>query len=140
MIGVERGGESDVRGQSLRTHAGRLEHYRQSPRVLDEWARQKPERRREDDPNEYVAKLGLSYDSCVIAMNRAHDFVLVPPPARAALAAFALHAQPFGFTREDAAAVRRAAEAVQGGTTGLDAELLESLAARIEALLPPGAV
>ncbi len=107
--------------------------YRQRPRVLDEWAKQKPERRPDDDPNEYVAKLGLSYDGCVIAMNRAHDQVLVPPPARAALAAFALHEQPFGFTRQDSAVVRSAAEAARGG----DAELLQSLADRIEALLPP---
>ena len=107
--------------------------YRQRPRVLDEWAKQKPERRPDDDPNEYVAKLGLSYDGCVIAMNRAHDQVLVPPPARAALAAFALHEQPFGFTRRDSAVVRSAAE----GAGGDAAELLQSLADRIEALLPP---
>jgi hypothetical protein len=31
-------------------------------------------------------------------MNRAHDRVLVPPPARAPLAAFALAEQAFGFT------------------------------------------
>lgn len=111
--------------------------YRQSPRVLDEWARQKPERRAEDDPNEYVAKLGLSYDGCVIAMNRAHDTVLVPPPARAALAAFALHEQVFGFTRQDAGAVRRAAKATPAGSSEFDAERLQSLATRIEALLPP---
>jgi hypothetical protein len=111
--------------------------YRQRPRVLDEWANQKPERRPEDDPNEYVAKLGLSYDGCVIAMNRAHDFVLVPPPARSALAAFALHEQPFGFTRDDAAVVRRAAETAGTRTAAPDPELLRSLADRIEALLPP---
>ena len=111
--------------------------YRQRPRVLDEWAKQKPERRPEDDPTEYVAKLGLNYDGCVIAMNRAHDQVLVPPPARAALAAFALYEQPFGFTREDAAAARRAADAAGAGAAELDGERLLSLAARIESLLPP---
>ena len=113
--------------------------YRQSPRVLDAWAKQKPEHRPEDDATEYVAKLGLSYDGCVIAMNRAHDQVLVPPPARAALAAFALHEQPFGFTREDVAAVRRATEAARAGAPELDAELLRGLADRMEALLPPEA-
>lgn len=112
--------------------------YRQSPRALDDWARRKPERGGDDDPNEYVAKLGLSYDGCVIAMNRAHDFVRVPPPARAALAAFALHEQPFGFTHADAAALRGAAERAHAGSARHDAELLQSLAARIEALLPPG--
>jgi hypothetical protein len=111
--------------------------YRQSPRALDEWARGTPEHGREDDPNENVAKLGLSDDGCVVAMNRAHDFVRVPPPARAALAAFALHEQPFGFTHVDAAALRGAAERAHAGSTRLDAELLLSLAARIEALLPP---
>jgi hypothetical protein len=111
--------------------------YRQRPRVLDEWAKQKPERRPEDDSNEYVAKLGVSYDGCVIAMNRAHDQVLVPPPARAVLAAFALYEQPFGFTRQDAEAVRRAAEVAGTGRPGLDPGLLRSVAARIEALLPP---
>ena len=111
--------------------------YRQSPRALDEWAGRKPERRGEDDPNEYVAKLGLSDDGCVIAMNRAHDFVRVPPPARAALAAFALHDQPFGFTHADAATLRRAAERAGASSAPSEAELLESLAGRIEALLPP---
>ena len=42
-------------------------------------------------------------------MNRAHDRVLVPPPARAPLAAFALAEQPFGFTAADVAAVQAAA-------------------------------
>ena len=51
--------------------------YRQSARELDTWAKQKPERRPEDDATEYVAKLGLSYDDCVIVLNRAHDCVLV---------------------------------------------------------------
>ena len=111
--------------------------YRQSPRVLDEWAKEKPERRREDDPNEYVAKLGVSYDDCVIAMNRAHDFVQVPPPARAALAAFALHRQPVGFTGEDVAALRRAAGVLRGQANGSDAERVEDVASRVEALLPP---
>jgi hypothetical protein len=111
--------------------------YRQSPRVLDQWAKQKPEHRPDDDPNEYVAKLGLSYDGCVIAMNRAHDQVLVPPPARAALAAFALHGQPFGFTHEDVAAVRRTVDAARAGVAKQDAETLESLAVRLDALLPP---
>src|SRR5215510_14950547 len=84
--------------------------YRQSARELDTWANQKPERRSEDDDTEYVAKLGLSYDDGVIVMNRAHDRVLVPPPARAALAAFALVGQPFGFTQEDVQALQGAAE------------------------------
>ena len=44
--------------------------------------------------------------------------------------------QPFGFTREDADAVRRAADTLGAEATGL---ALRSLAVRLEALLPPAA-
>lgn len=57
----------------------------------------------------------------------------VPPHQRHALAAFCLYGQPFGFTREDVRAVRLA---VASGRVPF-MEQLESLAARIEALLPP---
>lgn len=107
--------------------------YRQLASALDDWARAKPERRSADDPTEYVAKLGVSYDGCVVAMSRAHDRVMIPPPARPVLAAFALDGQPYGFTADDVAAVRRAAE-----LGGLDQARLTHLAGRIEALLPPG--
>jgi hypothetical protein len=100
--------------------------YRQPARELDTWAKQKRERRPEDDATEYVAKLGLSYD----------ERVLVPPPARAALAAFALAGQAFGFTHEDVATVRRAAELLARNETGT---ALRSLADRLAALLPPAA-
>jgi hypothetical protein len=109
--------------------------YRQPAGELDRWAAEKPERSG-DDSTEYVAKLGLSDHDCVIAMNRAHDRVLVPPPARHALAAFALSGQPFGFTREDVALVRAAAE---GAKPAPSREALNGLAERLEALLPPGA-
>jgi hypothetical protein len=108
--------------------------YRQVARELDSWTKEKAERRPEDDTTEYVAKLGLSYDDCVIIMNRTHNRVLVPPPARAALAAFALAGQPFGFTNADVAALRRAAEAVQDPAT---ATALREIAERVAALLPP---
>ncbi len=107
--------------------------YRQAARELDSWAKQAG-RQAADDSTEYVAKLGLDENGSVIAMNRAHEKVLVPPPARAALAAFALAKQPFGFTREDVAALRAAAEAVED--TGI-ARSLQNLASRVEALLPP---
>ncbi len=55
--------------------------YRQRARDLDAWAQERGHR---GDFTEYVAKLGLDDAGCVIAMNRAHDRVLVPPPARAA--------------------------------------------------------
>ena len=108
--------------------------YRQVARDLDGWARTKPERRSDEDPTEYVAKLGLTEDHCVVIMNRAHDRALVPPPARAALAAFALAGQPFGVTRTDAALVRAAAD-----TAGDEkiAVALHDLADRLEALSPP---
>jgi hypothetical protein len=109
--------------------------YRQAARELDSWAKQ-AERPSADDSTEYVAKLGLNEHDCVIVMNRAHDRALVPPPARAALAAFALAEQPFGFNQADVVALRAAAEAVPD--TGV-AGSLQNLAARLEALLPPSA-
>lgn len=109
--------------------------YRQAARELDNWAK-KAERKSADDSTEYVAKLGLDENGCVIVMNRAHDRVLVPPPARAALAAFALAEQPFGFSQSDVEALRAVAEA--GGDAGI-AGSLRSLVARLQALLPPSA-
>lgn len=56
-----------------------------------------------------------------------------------ALAALALHGQHFGFTREDIRAINRALESHElfRYTMQEEADTLESLAARIEALLPP---
>jgi hypothetical protein len=107
--------------------------YRQSARELDAWADAEAEAV-QDDATEYVAKLGLTQSGAVIAMNRAHDRVLVPPPARAALAALALIDQPLGFTRADVEAVRAAAESVKDEST---VGQLRHLAARIASLLPP---
>ena len=109
--------------------------YRQAARELDTWAK-KSEQQSADDSTEYVAKLGLNANGSVILMSRAHDRVLVPPPARAALAAFALAEQPFGFTPEDVVALRAAAETAEDA--GI-ARSLRSLATRLEALLPPTA-
>ena len=109
--------------------------YRQAARELDTWAK-KAEQQSADDSTEYVAKLGLNANGSVIVMSRAHDRVLVPPPARAALAAFALAEQPFGFTREDVVALRAVAETAEDA--GI-ARSLRSLATRLEALLPPTA-
>ena len=109
--------------------------YRQAARELDTWAK-KSEQQSADDSTEYVAKLGLNANGSVILMNRAHDRVLVPPPARAALAAFALAEQPFGFTTQDVVALRAAAETAEDA--GI-ARSLRSLATRLEALLPPTA-
>lgn len=108
--------------------------YRQPARELDTWASERGPEASEDDRTEYLAKLGLAASGAVIVMNRAHDRVLVPPPARAVLAALALIGQPFGFSREDTAALRRAADAsADPGTV----ERLRDLAARLESLLPP---
>ncbi len=54
-------------------------------------------------------------------------------------AAYALHGQPFGFTREDVAMLRREIKfnAQNGGAASRENEVWTSLAARIEALLPP---
>ncbi len=108
--------------------------YRQSARELDSWAKAQGGAG-EDDATEYVAKLGLSGNGSVIAMNRAHDRVQVPPPARAALAAFALADQPFGFTPAD---VRTALEAAERTEDEGAATALRDLGQRLQALLPPG--
>lgn len=106
--------------------------YRQVARDLDGWAEKAGSGA--EDTTEYVAKLGLDNTGSVVAMNRAHDRVLIPPPARPALAAFVLAEQPFGFRGADVVALRRAAKAAR------DADLaaaLGDLADRLAALLPP---
>jgi hypothetical protein len=107
--------------------------YRQVARDLDAWAKSQREAA-DDDATEYVAKLGLDKSGSVVIMNRAHDRVPVPPPARAPLAAFALAEQSFGFTAADIRAVRAAAERTQDGTA---ASALRDLGNRLEAIVPP---
>ena len=109
--------------------------YRQSARDLDNWAKSHSGAQ-EEDPTEYVAKLGLSQAGSVVVMNRAHDRVLIPPPARAALAAFALAEQPFGFTSADVELVHKAA----GRSEDQEATAaLRDLGHRIQGLLPAAA-
>ncbi|MGH7578547.1 MAG: hypothetical protein ACREM9_00120 [Gemmatimonadales bacterium] len=110
--------------------------YRQAARELDSWAKARTGSAQADDSTEYVAKLGLDQGGSVIVMSRAHDRVLVPPPARQALAAFALVEQPFGFTAADADALERAAELTQDQTL---ATALQDLRRRLRGLLPPPA-
>ena len=109
--------------------------YRQVARELDSWAKTQGGTA-EDDATEYVAKLGLNGTGSVIVMNRAHDRVLVPPPARAPLAALALAEQPFGFTPADIQAVQQAAERAEDEQAAAG---LRNLGQRIRALLPPAA-
>ncbi|MGH7509730.1 MAG: hypothetical protein ACREMZ_09675 [Gemmatimonadales bacterium] len=108
--------------------------YRQAAREIDAWAKTKTDRRPDDDATEYVAKIGLNQDGSVIVMNRAHDRVVVPPPARATLAALALLDQPFGITPTDISVVRGAADTASNQTI---ANALHDLASRLEALAPP---
>jgi hypothetical protein len=107
--------------------------YRQSARDLDGWAKSHSGAPR-DDVTEYVAKLGLNQTGSVVVMNRAHDRVLVPPPARAPLAAFALAEQPFGFTVADVELLQVAA--ARSEDPGAVAALRD-LSQRIQDLLPP---
>jgi hypothetical protein len=107
--------------------------YRQVARELDSWAKTQ-DGAAEDDATEYVAKLGLNGTGSVIVRNRAHDRVLVPPPARAPLAALALAEQSFGFTAADVQAVIAAAERAEDKTAAAG---LRDLGQRIQALLPP---
>jgi hypothetical protein len=109
--------------------------YRQSARKVDAWGKSH-RGAREDDATEYVAKLGLTPAGAVIVMNRAHDRVLVPPPARAPLAAFALAEQAFGFTSADVELVKGAAAR---STDQGAAAALRDLGQRIRDLLRPAA-
>ena len=124
----------DSSSPALKPEQWEARDYRQSARELDSWAKARLGQAREEDATEYVAKLGLDDNGSVIVMNRAHDRVLVPPPARAALAAFALAKQPFGFTQADVEAVRRAGELSEDGR---GRAVLRHLGERIQALLPP---
>jgi hypothetical protein len=124
-----------TRGPALTPDQWEARDYRQPARDLDSWAKSHSGAR-EDDASEYVAKLGLSETGAVIVMNRAHDRVLVPPPARAPLAAFALAEQPFGFTPADAALVETAAAESQDQGA---AAALRDLGQRIRDLLSPAA-
>jgi hypothetical protein len=124
---------SNMSSPALTPEQWEARDYRQVARELDAWAKTEGTAA-EDDATEYVGKLGLSGSGSVIVMNRSHDRVLVPPPARAPLAAFALAEQPFGFTPADIQAVLQAAEWIQdeGAAAGL-----RDLGRRIQALLPP---
>jgi len=71
----------------------------------------------------------------------------LPPEHQHGAAALALHAQPFGFSRLDVATLLNALSCLRGALCGFpedepaerDRIALISLAARIEALLPPEA-
>src|SRR5437867_2725216 len=98
----------DIVSPALTPEQWAARDYRQSAREIDSWGKERGGGTKEEDATEYVAKLGLTENGSVTAMNRAHDRVLVPPPARAALAAFALAEQPFGFTSGDVEALHQA--------------------------------
>ena len=124
-----------TQGPALTPDQWEARDYRQPARDLDTWAKAHSGAR-EDDASEYVAKLGLTETGSVIVMNRAHDRVLVPPPARAPLAAFALAEQPFGFTLADAVLVEAAATQSQDQEA---AAALRDLGQRIRDLVSPAA-
>jgi hypothetical protein len=124
---------SNMASPALTPEQWEARDYRQVARELDSWAKTQ-DGAAEDDATEYVAKLGLSASGSVIVMNRAHDRVLVPPPARAPLAALALADQPFGFTAADVHAVMQAAGRAEGEGAAAG---LRDLGQRIQGLLPP---
>lgn len=124
-----------TQGPALTPDQWEARDYRQPARDLDSWAKSQAGAS-EDDASEYVAKLGLNGTGSVIVMNRAHDHVLVPPPARAPLAAFALAEQPFGFTPADVELVQAAATRSQDPA----AAALRDLGQRIADLLSPTTV
>ena len=89
-----------------------------------------------DDPNELYVR---DSKNGVLVLPDAHFEHGVRGRARHALAALALHQQPFGFTREDVAWLREMVDSDTNPETApveFNAMCL-SLAARIEALLPP---
>jgi hypothetical protein len=108
--------------------------YRQAARELDNWAKASAGPARAHDATEYVAKVGLDESGSVVVMNRAHDRVLVPPPARPVLAALALVGQSFGFTSADVQALEGAAADTRDEAL---AAALRNLSGRLQALLPP---
>jgi phosphoribosylformylglycinamidine (FGAM) synthase-like amidotransferase family enzyme len=124
-------------GAALTAEQWEAGDYRQSARELDRWAKENAGSTGDDDTTEYVAKLGLTAAGCVVVMSRAHDRVLVPPPARLALAAFALAELPGGFTAADVTALRAAADATRDSTAGA---ALRTVADRVQALIPQAAV
>jgi hypothetical protein len=126
---------SNMSSPALTPEQWEARDYRQVARELDSWAKAQGGTA-EDDATEYVAKLGLSGTGSVIVMNRAHDRVLVPPPARAPLAALALAEQPFGFTPADIRVVQQAADRSEDEAAAAG---LRDLGQRIQALLPPAA-
>jgi hypothetical protein len=123
--------------------------YRPRAADVDAWAARTADRQASDDATQYVAGARLSEGGeGVVVMSRAHETVVVPPPARHALAALALAGQPFGFTPADVAALHRASEwagrlarvapdAGDRAAAGEAAAVLERVAARVSALLPP---
>jgi len=123
--------------------------YRPRAADVDAWAARTADRQASDDATQYVAAVRVSAGGeGLVVMSRAHDTVVVPPPARPALAALALAGQPYGFTPADLRELRRAGEwagrlaqaAPEAGDRAAAAEaaaVLRGVAARVSALLPP---
>jgi hypothetical protein len=86
----------------------------------------------------YALRPGLTVslwsDGDLLVEGKDDTSISVVESARHALAALALHGQPFGFTHADVGNLRMAAELV--GSTRASALLLD-LAERLAALLPP---
>ena len=116
---------------------------------VDAWAARTADRQASDDATQYVASVRMSEGGeGVVIMSRAHETVVVPPPARRALAALALAGEPHGFTPTDLTELRRAGEwaerlaraAPEAGDRAAAVEaagVLGRVAARVSALLPP---
>ena len=95
-----------------------------------------PEEWRKRDAHPYHAVL-VDFGRCGCGQARIVNLYdpSVEPKQGHKLAALALDGQPFGFTREDLTTLREAV--AYDPTVGWLSERLESLATRIEALLPP---
>lgn len=100
--------------------------------TAEEWAEQRIDRRDHDT-------ITLSPDTGGITVADGFEGGYVSSDDRHALAALALHGQPFGFTWDDVRFLRHEAAAAREMHGELIAESFDfdALAARIEALLPP---
>ena len=103
----------------------------------------------DDEAKHGVSEISASADSLHLTSHQHGRYATFDAPGdRHALAALCLHEQPFGFTREDVEVLRVAAPQHGEGCSatdlwpgpcdcGIEEGLLNSMADRIEALLPP---
>lgn len=101
--------------------------------TAEEWAAGEAYRRTGESKYSGDQWVSLLHDGQA-AISTGYSDIRVTPKAFHVLAALCLHGQPFGFTREDVEMLRKEANRWSHGDAGA---AVETLADRIEALLPP---